>query len=154
MITLQFSFYSFHIVVACKPSTELSPLTHNSNLKGNEFELECPNSNTVVGTCNLDGAWEPSEPDCGKQLSTGTSVVTSTTQLSTAPPLAENQTRTKSTTTTSASSSTTNTADGGTYPGGDSEVSQFQCQHFIVELFTSFRLIKTTPNAVLTSNNL
>ena len=130
MITLQFSFYSFHIVVVCKPSTEFSPLTHNSNLKGNEFEFECPNSNTVVVTCNLDRAWEPSEPDCGKQLSTGTSVVTSTTQSSTAPPLAENQTRSKSTTTTPASSSTTNTADGGTYPGFPVSVSTLYSQTF------------------------
>ena len=97
-------------------------------------------------TCNLDGAWEPSEPDCGKLLSTGTSVVTSTTQSSTAPPFAENQTRTTTLTTPQAYSSTRNTTeDGGEY---------YEVNHFQQETFcTAFGLTNQKPLHYAVANN-
>ena len=124
----------------CAPSSNFNDLTPGQ--KGNEFVYRCPNTNTdVVITCNLDGKWEPGEPDCQCASSIGTSTTQSSTARSTSttvtsassststtttPPATENQTRTTSRTISQASSSTTNTTEeGGTNPGEGSEVNHF-----------------------------
>ena len=80
--------------------------------KGNEFEVQCAESlKKVVVTCNLEGKWEPKEPDCNEHgFSTSINAVTRSTEISSAcTTTSESQTTVRTTldTTEKASSSTT-----------------------------------------------